>query len=57
MEILGVGQMFDDFLPVSVLDIQDAEAIALLQQIQRRVVQVPFPGHNGDRHSSCPLPP
>jgi len=42
MEILGVGQMFDDFLPVSVLDIQDAEAIALLQQIQRRVVQVPF---------------
>jgi pimeloyl-ACP methyl ester carboxylesterase len=42
MEILGVGQMFDDFLPVSVLDIQDAEAITLLQQMQRRVVQVPF---------------
>jgi pimeloyl-ACP methyl ester carboxylesterase len=31
-----------DFLPPSVVDIQDSEAIALLQQLQRRVVQVPF---------------
>ena len=30
------------FLPSSVAEIQDAEAIALLQKIQRRVVQVPF---------------
>ncbi len=34
--------MFADFLPISVVDIQDAEAIALLRQIQHRVVQVPF---------------
>jgi pimeloyl-ACP methyl ester carboxylesterase len=34
--------MFADFLPIAVVDIQDAEAIALLQQIQHRVVQVPF---------------
>ena len=31
-----------DFLPPSVVDIQDSEAIALLQQLERRVVQVPF---------------
>jgi hypothetical protein len=31
-----------DFLPPSVVDIQDKDAIALLQQLQRRVVQVPF---------------
>ena len=30
------------FLPLSVAEIQDAEAIALLQKIERRVVQVPF---------------
>jgi len=34
--------MFADFLPPSVVDIQDLEAIALLQQIQRQVVQVAF---------------
>ena len=34
--------MFADFLPSSVAQIQDAETIDLLQQIQRRVVQVPF---------------
>jgi pimeloyl-ACP methyl ester carboxylesterase len=34
--------MFADFLPPSVVDIQDKEAIALLQQLQCRVVQVPF---------------
>ena len=34
--------MFADFLPPSVVDIQDLEAIALLQQIQRQVVQVTF---------------
>lgn len=34
--------MFADFLPPSIVDIQDSEAIALLQQLQRRVVQVPF---------------
>jgi pimeloyl-ACP methyl ester carboxylesterase len=43
--------MFADFIPPSVVDIQDKEAIcasqqrfaiALLQQLQRRVVQVPF---------------
>ena len=31
-----------DFLPSSVVDIQDKNAIALIQQLQRRVVQVPF---------------
>jgi pimeloyl-ACP methyl ester carboxylesterase len=31
-----------DFLPPSVVDIQDKDAIALLQQLQRRLVQVPF---------------
>jgi pimeloyl-ACP methyl ester carboxylesterase len=31
-----------DFLPPSVVDIQDTEAIALLQQLDRQVVQVPF---------------
>ncbi len=31
-----------DFLPPSVVDIQDKEAIALLQQLQRQVIQVPF---------------
>ena len=31
-----------DFLPPSVVDIQDSEAIALLQQLERQVVQVPF---------------
>lgn len=36
--------MFAHFLPSSVVEIQDSEAIALLQQIQRRVVQVPFQG-------------
>lgn len=34
--------MFADFLPSSVAEIQDAEAIALLQQMQRRIVQIPF---------------
>jgi pimeloyl-ACP methyl ester carboxylesterase len=34
--------MFADFLPPSVVDIQEKEAIALFQQLQRRVVQVPF---------------
>ena len=34
--------MFADFLPPSAVQIQDPEAIALLQQIQRRVVQVSF---------------
>ncbi len=34
--------MVADFLPSSVFEIRDQEAIALLQQIQRRVVQVPF---------------
>lgn len=34
--------MFADFLPSSVAEIQDLEAIGLLQQIQRRMVQVPF---------------
>ncbi|MBD2258383.1 alpha/beta hydrolase [Pseudanabaena sp. FACHB-2040] len=33
--------MFAHFLPSSTCEIQDVEAIALLQQIQRRVVQVP----------------
>jgi len=33
--------MFADFLPSSMSEIQDGEAIALLQRIQRRVVQVP----------------
>jgi hypothetical protein len=31
-----------DFLPPSVVDIQEKEAIALLQQLERQVVQVPF---------------
>ncbi|MEQ9238048.1 alpha/beta fold hydrolase [Coleofasciculus sp. E2-BRE-01] len=31
-----------DFLPPSVVDIQDKDAIALIQQLQRRVIQVPF---------------
>jgi pimeloyl-ACP methyl ester carboxylesterase len=31
-----------DFLPSSVVNIQDKDAIALLQQLQRRVVKVPF---------------
>jgi pimeloyl-ACP methyl ester carboxylesterase len=34
--------MFSHFLPSSVAEIQDVEAIALLQHLQRRVVQVPF---------------
>lgn len=34
--------MFPYFLPSSVIEIQDAEAIAALQHIQRLVVQVPF---------------
>lgn len=34
--------MFANFLPPSVVDIQDLEAIALLRQINRPVVQVPF---------------
>ena len=34
--------MLADFLPPSVVDIQDLEAIALLQQIQRQLVQVTF---------------
>ncbi|HEY9663289.1 MAG TPA: alpha/beta hydrolase, partial [Allocoleopsis sp.] len=34
--------MFVHFLPSSVAEIQDAEAIALLQTIQRRTVEVPF---------------
>ena len=34
--------MFADFLPPSVVDIQEKEAIALLQQLERQVVQVPF---------------
>jgi pimeloyl-ACP methyl ester carboxylesterase len=34
--------MVADFLPSSVVNIQDVEAIALLRHIQRRVVQVPF---------------
>jgi pimeloyl-ACP methyl ester carboxylesterase len=34
--------MFADFLPLSIAQIQDVEALALLQQIQRRVVRVPF---------------
>lgn len=36
--------MFAHFLPSSVVEIQDLEAIALLQRIQRRVVRVPFQG-------------
>ncbi|MGF1604524.1 MAG: alpha/beta fold hydrolase [Thermosynechococcaceae cyanobacterium] len=34
--------MFSDFLSPSVADIQDADAIALLQRLQRQVIQVPF---------------
>jgi pimeloyl-ACP methyl ester carboxylesterase len=34
--------MFADFLPPSAVQIQDPEAIALLQQIQRRVIQISF---------------
>jgi pimeloyl-ACP methyl ester carboxylesterase len=34
--------MFADFLPPSVVDIQDKDALALLQQLERQVVQVPF---------------
>lgn len=34
--------MFADFLPSSVVNIQDQEAIALLQQLDRQMVQVPF---------------
>ncbi|HEY9674530.1 MAG TPA: hypothetical protein V6D11_24035 [Waterburya sp.] len=34
--------MFADFLPPSVVDIQDKIAIAVLQQLKRWVVQVPF---------------
>lgn len=34
--------MFADFLPSSVVEIQDPEAIALLQSLQRRVVSVLF---------------
>lgn len=34
--------MFAQFLPPSVIDIQEPEAIALLQQIQHRVVQIPY---------------
>lgn len=34
--------MFADFLPSSVVDIRDSQAIALLVNLQRRVVQVPF---------------
>lgn len=34
--------MRGDFLPPSVVNIRDSEAIALLQQLQRQVVQVPF---------------
>ncbi len=34
--------MVAHFLPSSVVEIQDAEAIALLQHLQRHVVQVPF---------------
>jgi pimeloyl-ACP methyl ester carboxylesterase len=34
--------MIADFLPSSVADIQDTDAITLLQQLQRRTVQVPF---------------
>lgn len=34
--------MFPQFLPSSVAEIKDAEAIALLQRIQRHVVDVPF---------------
>lgn len=36
--------MFAHFLPSSVVEIQDLEAIALLQRIQRQVVQVSFQG-------------
>lgn len=34
--------MVSHFLPSSVIEIQDAEAIVLLQRIQRRTVEVPF---------------
>ncbi|MBD3883976.1 alpha/beta hydrolase [Phormidium tenue FACHB-886] len=34
--------MFAEFLPPSVSEIQDSEAIDLLQQLQRQTVQVPF---------------
>jgi hypothetical protein len=34
--------MFANFLPSSVIDIQDLEAIALLQQLHRQMIQVPF---------------
>lgn len=34
--------MFADFLPSSVVDIRDSQAIALRVNPQRRVVQVPF---------------
>jgi len=34
--------MFPEFLPPSVTEMKDVEAIALLQRIQRRVVDVPF---------------
>ncbi|MEQ9668211.1 alpha/beta fold hydrolase [Coleofasciculus sp. G2-EDA-02] len=54
-----------DFLPPSVVDIQDLEAIALLQQLERQVVQVPFQQgttaiatayvhHSSDRSASQP---
>jgi len=36
--------MFASFLPPSATDIKAPEAIALLQQLQRQVVQVPFEG-------------
>lgn len=34
--------MFADFLPPSVVDLRDSQAISLLINLQRRVVQVPF---------------
>jgi len=34
--------MFPEFLPPSVAEMKDVEAIALLQRIQRHVVDVPF---------------
>jgi pimeloyl-ACP methyl ester carboxylesterase len=54
--------MFADFLPVSAAEIQDAEAIALLQQIQRRVVQVPLEADTtavatAYAHDASDLPP
>lgn len=45
--------MFADFLPFSVVEIQNLETIALLQKIQRHLVQVPFQQNTTEIATAC----